>query len=60
MEYTVSGLTGDTQYDVQVRAVNQWGASDWSVVTTGTPENALPRFIEGSTTTRNVRLYLGF
>ncbi len=54
LEYTVSGLTGDTQYDVQVRAVNQWGASDWSVVATGTPENALPRFIEGSTTTRNV------
>ena len=54
LEYTVSGLTGDTQYDVQVRAVNQWGTSDWSVVATGTPENALPRFIEGSTTTRNV------
>ena len=54
LEHTVTGLTGGTQYDVQVRAVNKWGAGDWSAVATGTPENALPLFIEGSTTTRSV------
>ena len=37
LQYTLSGLTGGTQYDVQVRAVNAAGASAWSASVTGTP-----------------------
>ena len=36
LQYTLSGLTGGTQYDVQVRAVNAAGASAWSAAVTGT------------------------
>ena len=54
LEYTATDLTGGTQYDLHVRAVNKWGASNWSAVATGIPENALPMFNEGSTTTRSV------
>ena len=37
LEYTMSGLTGNVQYDVQVRAVNSEGDGLWSDVETGTP-----------------------
>ena len=36
LEYTITGLTGETQYDVQVRAVNSVGPSPWSETSTGT------------------------
>ena len=37
MEYTVTGLTDGTEYDVQVRAVNSAGGGMWSETVTGTP-----------------------
>ena len=37
LAYTISGLTGDVQYDVQVRAVNAGGDGLWSDTATGTP-----------------------
>ena len=37
IEYTISGLTGNVQYDVQVRAVNASGDGLWSATATGTP-----------------------
>ena len=37
LEYTISGLTGNVQYDVQVRAVNASGDGLWSATETGTP-----------------------
>ena len=54
LEYEVAGLSGGTSYDVEVRAVNQWGPSEWSDIVSGTPANVLPSFAEGSTTTRSV------
>lgn len=35
--YLLSGLTNDTQYDVQVRAVTMDGEGSWSATVTGTP-----------------------
>ena len=49
LEYTITGLAGGTQYDVQVRAVNDWGGGDWSAIGSGTPENTPPSFGEGVT-----------
>ena len=40
LEYTITGLTNGTEYDVQVRAVNSNGDGTWSNTKTGTP--ALP------------------
>ena len=37
LEYTLTGLTGGTQYDLQVRAVNAEGDGPWSATITGTP-----------------------
>ena len=37
LQYTVTGLTGGTQYDLQVRAVNAGGDGSWSATATGTP-----------------------
>ena len=37
LEYTMSGLTGNVQYDVRVRAVNAEGDGPWSAVGTATP-----------------------
>ena len=54
LEYAVTGLTGGTGYDVQLRAINEWGASAWSAAASATPQNALPMFDEGATTTRSV------
>ena len=41
LQYTLSGLTGGTQYDVQVRAVNAASASAWSATVTGTTTSAV-------------------
>ena len=41
LQYTLTGLTGGTQYDVQVRAVNAAGASAWSATVTGTTTSAV-------------------
>ena len=37
LQYTLTGLTADTQYDIQVRAVNAVGDGPWSATVTGTP-----------------------
>ena len=54
LEYAVTGLTGGTEYDVQLRAINEWGTGDWSAAASATPGNALPYFTEGSRATRSV------
>ena len=36
LQYSLTGLNGGTEYDVQVRAVNAAGESEWSVTATGT------------------------
>ena len=38
LSYTIESLTGGTQYDVQVRAVNGAGPGPWSATVTGTPD----------------------
>ena len=37
LEYTITGLTNGTEYDVQVRAVNSNGDGTWSDTTSATP-----------------------
>ena len=37
LHYLITGLTNDTQYDVQVRAVTMDGEGSWSATVTGTP-----------------------
>ena len=41
LEYTVTGLTADTEYDLQVRAVNEAGDGPWSATVTGTPTTSV-------------------
>lgn len=38
-QYTISGLTNDTEYTVSIRARNTHGYSEWSGGSTGTPTN---------------------
>ena len=40
LEYTLTGLTADTEYDLQVRAVNAVGDGPWSATVTATPTAA--------------------
>ncbi len=40
LQYTITGLTGGTQYDLQIRAVNAGGDGPWSATATGTPTAA--------------------
>ena len=55
LSYTITGLTGSTQYDVQVRAVNVVGYGPWSNQASDTvPVNELPVFTEGVKATRLV------
>ena len=55
LSYTITGLTGSTQYDVQVRAVNVVGEGLWSNQASDTvPVNELPVFTEGAKATRLV------
>ena len=38
LQYAITGLTGETSYDVQVRAENAKGTGLWSETTAGTPD----------------------
>ena len=55
---TITGLTASTYYDVEVRAKNAEGASDWSnpgIGTTNAPgANNMPVFSDGTTATRSI------
>ena len=55
LTYTITGLAGDTQYDVQVRAVNAVGDGLWSgTENAATTVGDLPVFVDGVTATRLV------
>ena len=41
LEYTLAGFMRSTQYDVQVRAVNEAGDGPWSATVTGTPTTSV-------------------
>ena len=43
--YTITGLEGNAEYDVQVRASNLVDESDWSNAGTGSTRNTAPRII---------------
>ena len=43
LEYTVTGLTNKVEYQVQVRAINSYGAGPWSDSFSGTPKLNLLR-----------------
>ena len=55
---TIDGLTASTYYDVEVRATNAEGTSDWSNSGNGTTNapgaNSLPVFTEGTTAERSI------
>ena len=52
---TITGLTANTRYEVQVRARNAQGVSNWSPSVTGTTTaNQSPVFSEGTNTTRSI------
>ena len=52
---TITGLTANTRYEVQVRARNAQGVSNWSPSATGTTTaNQSPVFSEGTSTTRSI------
>ena len=52
---TITGLTANTRYEVQVRARNAQGESNWSPSVTGTTiANQSPVFSEGASTTRSI------
>ncbi len=52
---TITGLTANTRYEVQVRARNTQGESNWSPSVTGTTTtNQSPVFSEGTTTMRSI------
>ena len=54
---TIGSLDSGTTYQVQVRATNAEGTSDWSSTgtgSTGTPANNAPEFSDGASTTRSV------
>jgi len=52
---TITGLTANTRYEIQVLARNAQGASDWSSSVTGTTtDNQSPVFSEGTSTTRSM------
>ena len=49
LQHVITGLVGDTQYDVQVRAVNLAGAGAWSETATGVTTTAEARCATGGT-----------
>ena len=52
---TITGLTANTRYEIQVRARNAQGVSNWSPSATGTTTaNQSPVFSEGTNTTRSI------
>ena len=56
LEASISGLTNGQQYDVQIRATNAVGTSDWSETAAGTPmaANQDPEFPASETGARSV------
>ena len=48
----ITGLDRATEYEVQVRAINDEGTCAWSTSTTATTANRAPSFLYGATTTR--------
>ena len=54
LQYTISGLSDDVAYDVQVRAVNDQGEGVWSATESETPSSDAPYFPDGTATTRSV------
>ena len=49
--YTITGLTMDTQYEIQVQAVCANGTSDWCTAITATTTNVgIDNYLEGSVT----------
>ena len=55
MNTTITGLTANTRYEIQVRARNAQGVSNWSRSATGTTTaNQSPAFSEGTNTTRSI------
>ena len=53
LQYTITRLTGGTQYDVQVRAVDAAGDGPWSATLTGTTAAAAPAAPTTLTATAN-------
>ncbi|MXZ03811.1 MAG: hypothetical protein F4Y88_09180, partial [Chloroflexi bacterium] len=52
---TITSLTANTRYEIQVRARNAQGVSNWSPSVTGTTiANQSPVFSEGTSTTRSI------
>ena len=56
LSYTITGLAGETQYDVQVRGVNAADDGPWSDKESATAAavSMLPVFVDGATATRSV------
>ena len=56
LTYTVTGLTGNTEYDVQVRAVSATGDGLWSDTESAstTAVDDLPVFVDGVTAKRSI------
>ena len=54
LQYTISSLDDDVEYDVQVRAVNDQGDGAWSATVSETPSSDAPYFADGAATTRSV------
>ncbi|MYD66531.1 MAG: hypothetical protein F4X26_11220, partial [Chloroflexi bacterium] len=54
--YTIRELANDSYYDVQVRAVNAIGESEWGESGSGKPRavNSVPEFLAGETGARSV------
>ena len=48
LQYTLIGLAGATQYDLQIRAVNAGGDGSWSETGTGTPTTSSTCVTEGA------------
>ena len=51
---TITGLAANTEYEVQVNAVNDEGAGGWSPSGTGSTLNSVPEFTEGDDASRSV------
>ena len=58
LQYTLTGLTGGTQYDLQIRAVNAVGDGPWSGIATGTPTTAGDRIAFQSNRDGNWEIYV--
>ncbi len=56
LQYTLIGLIGDTQYDLQMRAVNAGGDGPWSTTATGTPTSSICATDGAVTDAANTRL----